>query len=117
MTVKLASTLPEGESNGLVSLVEHLINSPADLTLCVALVDTKRLTTDMDTGDVVPTARVRRIEPIGDDEDQGVIRRIMSRALERRTGKTVLPYELETSLRDAIDVDPDTGEVHGGTEG
>lgn len=111
MTVKLASALPDGESNGLIALVQHLINSPADLTLCVVLIDTMRLTTEMDNGDVIPTARVRRIEPVTDAEDQGVIRRIMARAQEARTGKTVLPYELESALRDAVDVNPDTGEV------
>lgn len=109
MTVKLTGSLPEGEANGLKALREDLIRDPMDLRLVVVLIDTNSLTTDMDSGDVIPTARVRRIEPITRGDDIGVVRRVMARAHEERTGKTVLPYDLEWSLRGAVD--PETGEI------
>jgi len=69
MTVKLASSLPDGEANGLESIAGDLIRRPSSMRLVVALVDTKTLTTDMDTGAVVPTARVCRVEPITRSDD------------------------------------------------
>ena len=55
-------------------------------------------------------ARIRRIEPIKADRDQ--VAKIMRRALEERTGKTVLPFDLEEDMRAAFEgIDPSTGEV------
>lgn len=108
---KLASSLPGGDANGLVSLARNLIDSPHDVHVVVALVDCKKITTDNDTGEVVPTARIRRIEAISDD-DKGLAGKMLRRALETRTGKTVLPFDLEEDIRAAFgEIDPDTGEI------
>lgn len=110
---KLASSLPGGDANGLIALARELIDVPHDIHVVVALVDCKKVTTDNDTGEIVPTARIRRIEPIG-DEDKPLASKMLRRALERRTGKTVLPFDLEEDLRAAFGgVDPDTGEITG----
>ena len=112
MTAKFAGALPEGDANGLGPVVRHLIDRPHDLHVVVALLDCKRTTTDNDTGDVVPTARIRRIEVVVDAEDKALLRRLLERALERRTGATVLPFELEADMRSAFDdVDEVTGEL------
>lgn len=110
---KLASSLPGGDANGLVTIARALIDSPHDVHVVVGLVDCKRITTDNDSGEIVPTARIRRIEVIaGDDKDLAA--KMMRRALETRTGKTVLPFDLEEDLRAAFGrVDPDTGEILG----
>lgn len=111
---KLASSLPGGDANGLVAIARDLIDEPHEVHVVVALVDCKRLTTDTDTGEVVPTARVRRIEALADAEDLKLSQKMLRRALERRTGKTVLPFDLEEDLRAAFGrVDPQTGEILG----
>lgn len=110
---KLASTLPGGDANGLVAIARALIDSPHDVHVVVGLVDCKRITTDNDSGEVIPTARIRRIEVIG-QADRDLAAKMMRRALEARTGKTVLPFDLEEDLRAAFgSIDPDTGEILG----
>lgn len=79
----------------------------------MAIVDCKRSSIDHDSGEIVPTARIRRIEVIGDN-DKDLAAKMMRRALEQRTGKTVLPFDLEEDLRAAFGrIDPDTGEILG----
>lgn len=108
---KLSSSLPEGDGNGLTSIARELIERPHDIHVVIALVDCKRTTRDNDTAEVVPTARLRRIEVI-DGDDKDVAQQMMRRALEQRTGETVLPLDLENDLRTAFgNVDPQTGEI------
>lgn len=116
---KITATLPEGDSNGLEAISRRLIDDPREVHVVVALMDCKQTTTDNDTGAVVPTARIRHIEPIaGDDKDVAV--RMLRRALERRTGKTELPFDMEQELDELLEavdlpdidgVDPSTGEI------
>lgn len=110
---KIASTLPKGDGNGLDAIATELIDNPSDIHVVVALVDCKKVTTDFDTGDVIPTARIRRIEAI-EEADKDLAAKMMRRALERRTGKTVLPFDLEEDMRAAFqNIDPNTGEILG----
>lgn len=110
---RLASGLPKGDGNGLDALARKLIDNPQEVHVVVALVDCKKITTDNDTGDVEATARIRRIEAIT-EADKDLAGKMLRRALERRTGKTVLPFDLEEDLRTAFGrVDPDTGEIFG----
>jgi hypothetical protein len=108
---KIASTLPQGDGNGLTALARALIDSPHDIHVVVALVDRKKTTTDNDSGEIEPTARIRRIEAIT-EEDRELAAKMLRRALERRTGKTVLPFDLEEDMRAAFGrIDPQTGEI------
>lgn len=110
---KLTSGLPKGDGNGLDALARDLIDNPRDVHVVVALVDCKKTTTDNDDGTVEPTARIRRIEAIT-DEDKELAAKMLRRALEKRTGKTVLPFDLEEDMRAAFgNFDPNTGEVYG----
>jgi hypothetical protein len=110
---KIASTLPQGDGNGLTAIARALIDQPHDIHVVIALVDCKKITTDNDTGEIEPTARIRRIEVISQD-DREVAAKMLRRALERRTGKTVLPFDLEEDLRAAFGrIDPNTGEILG----
>ena len=110
---KLASGLPKGDGNGLDSLARNLIDSPHDVHVVVALVDCRKITTDNDSGEIEPTARIRRIEAITED-DNDLAAKMLRRALEKRTGKTVLPFDLEEDMRAAFgNFDPGTGEVFG----
>lgn len=108
---KLASSLPAGEGNGLDAIASELIDQPHDIHVVVALVDCKKITTDNDTGEIEPTARIRRIEAIT-EADRDLAAKMLRRALEKRTGKTVLPFDLEEDMRAAFgNFDPNTGEV------
>ena len=107
---KLSSSLPKGDANGLRALARHLIDDPATGRIIIAVVDCKSITTDMDSGDVQPTARIRHVEWVQQDED--VVRRLLTRAMEERTGKAVLPFILEEDLRVTFSrIDAETGEV------
>lgn len=110
---RLAGSLPKGEANGLAAIAHDLVDTAEAVHVVIALVDCKKIATDVDSGDVEPTARIRRIEAIVGD-DRGLAQKMMRRALEARTGKTVLPYDLEEDLRATFGrIDPDTGEILG----
>lgn len=123
---KLSSRLPDGNTNGLPALAPRLVSDPHMVHVAVVLLDCQKTTLDYDTGETIPTARVRAIEPItGIDRDLAA--QMMRRAVESRTGQTVLPIELEDELSAIFDdfgpsnepaddqtpegVDPDTGEI------
>lgn len=97
---KLNSALPKGEANGLDAIARDLIDNPDQVQVLLMLVDCKQVTTDMDTGDVIPTARIRRVEPIRHDKQRVML--MLRRAMEERTGKTVLPFDLEEDLRGVL---------------
>jgi len=100
--IKLASALPKGDANGLGPLVLDLVQHPDRFKVVLAIVDCKTITTNADTGEVVPTARIRRVEAILPG-DLPAARRLMERALEKRTGRVTLPLGLEDDLREAFD--------------
>lgn len=110
---KLNGALPKGESNGLDGIARMLIDEPHRVHVVIALIDCKKTTTDNDSGDVEATARIRRIEAVTGD-DLSLAATILRRALETRTGQTVLPFDLEEDMRALFrNVDPDTGEILG----
>jgi hypothetical protein len=96
--LSLSGSLPADDRNGLASIVRQLVSDPEDVHVAIVLLDTKKITTDVETGDVVPTARVRAIEPISGTEDGKELERLLRRAYERRTGQRELPLELEREL-------------------
>ncbi|HEY0935895.1 MAG TPA: hypothetical protein VGD91_19415 [Trebonia sp.] len=101
MSVKLASQLPKGTANGVGPIVGELCRDPDHLQVVIAIVDCKEVTTDTDTGDVIPTMRIRRIEAVT-GTDKSAVRRILRRAMERRTGRVELPFEVEQDLAGAF---------------
>lgn len=106
---KLAGRLPTGDANGLAAIAADMLDNPEQVHVVIALVDCSKITTDTDSGDVVPTARIRRIEAIKDPKDGRVLRSLLRREWERRTGKTVLPFEMEEELRSAFGEDDRDG--------
>ncbi len=101
MGVKLVSKLPAGDGNGLDSIVSDLIKDPKKYRVVLAILDSKHTMTDNDTGDVTPKARIRRIEVVL-DEDLSVAENLIRRSLDKRSGGTVLPFDLEEDLRSAF---------------
>lgn len=100
--MRLSSRLPKGDANGLGPLVQKLLDDPEQVQVVVALVDCQKITDDIDSGDRIPTLRVRRIEGVTDSGDRERLRMILVREYERRTGKVVLPFDLEQDVRSAF---------------
>jgi hypothetical protein len=105
--ITISGKLPGGDGNGLVAIAQALIdqalgNVPPKIHLAVCLVDCRKVNVDGDTHEVTPVARIRRIEVIGNPEDVEVLRNLMSRALDARTGREALPYNLEKELRGVL---------------
>lgn len=96
---KISATLPKDEANGLVAIHRQLVNDPHRVHAAIVLLDCKRVTIDNDTAETVPTARIRRIEVVA-GEDLDLLERLFRRALEKRSGQTTLPLELEDELSD-----------------
>lgn len=108
--IKISGTLPKGDANGAAAIAADLIAEPHRFKVILAIVDCKKVTTDNDTGEAVPTARIRRVEPVL-PQDLPQAEQIMRRALEHRTGRVVLPMGLEDEVRIAFrGIDPSTGE-------
>ncbi|WP_020385941.1 hypothetical protein [Kribbella catacumbae] len=94
-SVKLAGRLPGStENNGLLSVVQELIDSPKADRMFVIWADVLKITEDVETGDHVPTLRVKRIEPMGEvDAASQALRELVMQAAEARLGHTPLPFD------------------------
>lgn len=93
----LASRLPK--SHGLGMLTAELIDNPHSKHLVVAVVNCSKVTTDMDTGEAEPTARILRIEAVR-AADYKAAELLLRRALEQRYGTTELPFETQQDIED-----------------
>lgn len=94
--VKLGSKLPgDFEVNGLDAQVDYLLDNPKDLMLAVVWLDVQKVTVDTDSGDHIPTVRVRRIEPIGavGQVSEAVVK-LVGDAFEERTGRKPIPMDI-----------------------
>jgi hypothetical protein len=87
---KLASALPkDNDLNGLNALSRRLVDTPELSMTVVAVIDCSKIETIIDTGDVEPTARILRIEAVN-TADQPAAEKMLTDALTKRTGRTVL---------------------------
>lgn len=92
--LKLSSKLPgDAEVNGLDSLAATFEDDPETLQVAIVYLDCAKVTIDTDTGEHVPTVRVRRAEPIGTvDQVPQAVRDHMAACESDRTGRTALPF-------------------------
>lgn len=115
----LSGKTPQGDGNGLSAIEADLVHNPKELHVVIALIDCMKITTNADSGEITPTVRIRRIEVVAEKEDRAVAEGLMRRALDQRTGREALPYDLEQELRGVfrdgedtgLSVDKETGEV------
>jgi hypothetical protein len=115
--IKITGTLPKGDANGAAAIAADLIAEPHRFKVLLMIVDCKKVTLDNDSGEQVPTARIRRVEAVL-TQDLGQAEQIMRRALEKRTGRVVLPLSLEDEVRLAFgNIDSRTGEQRDETDG
>lgn len=79
--------------DGLTAIEHLLISKPHDRRLIVALVQTKRITTELATGTVTPTIELVHVEALdGDARDMG--QKLLDEQFRERTGGTVeLPQD------------------------
>lgn len=98
--VKLSTKLPgDFETNGLDAHVEDLVENPETLRLAVVWFDTQKVVVDTDSGNHIPTVRVRRFEPLGEADDvSAAIRDAVQAAVQKRTGRTPIPFDVAEVL-------------------
>lgn len=103
--VSLSSKLPgDVETNGVDHIADQLIKDPARIRYAIVWFDVAKTTEVTDTGEIVPTMRVRRIEPLGHaDAVQPVIAEIVEEAVRARTGRAPIPF----GIVEPTDDDPD----------
>jgi hypothetical protein len=114
--VKLGSKLPgDAEVNGVDATVEDLVDDPRTLRAAFVQYDVGKIVLDPDTGDHVPTIRIRRFEPLGknDEVSKTVIKEYFA-AVEKRTGKKALPLEYAEVVEQGSLGDDDSNVVQGG---
>ncbi|EMD22896.1 DNA translocase FtsK [Amycolatopsis azurea] len=95
MSVSLSGKLPKDDKNGLGRISATLVEDSASTHLIVAVVNCATVTTNMDTGEVIPTARIVAVEAFpGSSADAKQLRRVWREAYEQRTGQQqALPFE------------------------
>lgn len=94
MSVKLSGTPPKDDRNGLGAISAALLENPEARHMIVCVVDCSKITTDMDNGDVVPSARIRAVEAFPASSRRAKeLHRLWQAAYEDRTGKTPLPLD------------------------
>lgn len=111
--MKLSSTLPKGDRNGLEPRIPVLINDPEALHVAIVIVRTSKITQNIETGEHDPQVKILRIECVL-PADATQAEKLMRRALEHRQGVTTLPIDLEDEITAAFSeaaIDRTTSEV------
>lgn len=118
MTAKFDSRLPAGDGDGLAPITGRLLSQPDTMHVVIGICDCRKTVTDHDRHEAVPVVRIRRIEVIRRADDLPVAEKLMRRALEARSGQTVLPLDIEDELSQAFaaveDEDEDASGGNGG---
>lgn len=101
MTIKLTTKLPKkDERNGLGAIHRQLLADPYRTHLALVVLDTSKITRDLENEDYFPTVRIVAIEPITEGADVARLRTMLQRAYEERTGNVELPADWEAVLTD-----------------
>lgn len=96
--IKFGTKLPKkDDKNGLGVIARELLRDPAKPHLAIVVLDTSKITRDIENDDVYPTVRVVAIEPIVNG-DVAKLRTMLQRAYEERTGNLELPADWEAVL-------------------
>lgn len=96
--IKFGTKLPKkSDKNGLHVIARQLLTDPAKPHLAIVVLDTAKITRDIEADDEYPTVRVVAIEPIVNG-DVAKLRTMLQRAYEERTGNMELPADWEAVL-------------------
>jgi hypothetical protein len=97
--LKLASTMPDDEANGLIQLVPTMIQDTQNtLYLVIGVLACEELTTKKFSGEVTPKARWLRLEVISGDEDVENGKLLLQRSNDKRAGRTLVPIQMELDI-------------------
>jgi hypothetical protein len=107
MSANLNGALPSGEANGLAAIARELVETPTRSTSSSPWSTARRSRPTAATSSPPPVSAASKPSRTGEDGRR--MRVLLRREWERRTGKTVLPFELEEDMRAAFGDDP-TGE-------
>ena len=113
--MKISGTLPKGDKNGVALLDNVVAADPDTRHVVIVILSTKKLVTDVDAGDTEALLRIDRIERIL-PADAERAEQMLRRALEKRSGSTVLPIDIENEIKSAFrdamipDQQPDEGD-------
>lgn len=113
MTVKLSGAAPEDDdANGLLTVQQEAIDYPDRPHVVIAVMDTKTLTVDTDSGATVPTMRIKRIEVVPEEHREAAYG-MFAAAYADRTGQDELPFNVIKQVREGLGqkVNRETGEV------
>lgn len=93
--VKVSGKLPgDDEINGLDAEHDDLLADPKAIRAAIIWYDVREYSHKIATGDDVPLIELRRFEPLGRlDDVPDVVRDLVLKAAQRRTGKTPLPFD------------------------
>jgi hypothetical protein len=98
VTIKFGTKLPKKDDrNGLGRISTELLRSPEKRHMAIVVLDTAKITKDLEQDDVYPTVRIVAIEPIVNG-DVARLRTMLQRAYEERTGNMELPADWEAVL-------------------
>lgn len=104
MSVVLSGKLPRSDANGIAAIASALVDQPEQHHVIIALVDCEKVTTNTDTGEVLPTARIRSVEAfVGQTTDGKEAARLLRRAMDRRRHGGDDQFELPLDLERALD--------------
>lgn len=114
--ITLSGSLPGvDELNGLPSAAPAVIADNDHKVVAVVVLGAQFIKHNVDTDEGSPQMRVWRIEPVTRADDLKALGRIADRAHEARTGKSVLPLDMEDEVRAVFGhVNTDTGEITDG---
>jgi hypothetical protein len=103
--VKTLSIMPKGDTNGLTAIAGELAaevrgDRPQKMRAVIALVRPRRAAIDVDGTETV-TVEFLRVERLL-AEDLPAAEKLLRRALETRSGLTVLELDLEDAIREAF---------------
>lgn len=98
MTIKIGTKLPKQfDRNGLGVIARELLVDPAKPHMAIVVLETAKITRDLEADDEYPTVRIVAIEPIVSG-DVARLRTMLQRAYETRTGNLELPADWEAVL-------------------
>ncbi len=94
--VKLSSRLPgDPETNGVDAMADQLVADPSAIRYAVVWFDISKITDETDTGNMIPTLRVRRLEPMGLATDvPPALAQLVADAFQARTGRAPMPFAM-----------------------
>jgi hypothetical protein len=96
--VKIAGKLPPADKNGLLAAAADLIDDPGTQRVVIAVLEVDGSRESYKKGTLTAETSIARIEVITIPDDLKEAMRLIMRAAQNRSGKTVLPLDTEKDI-------------------